>query len=182
MLRISLILIVTLSFLSVVACRSKSKTMGNGLTADNSNISEPEPREPKATAQEDLIENKLKDITNQLQPIFFDYDKATIRADQVSAVQNNATVLKKYLEANLVLEGHCDERGTEEYNLALGERRAKAAKDYLMDLGVDEKRIKTISYGESRPFAYEHNENAWQQNRRGQPMAVIRADEEKSNQ
>jgi peptidoglycan-associated lipoprotein len=133
------------------------------------------------TAQEDLIENKLKDITGQLQPIFFDYDQSTIRSDQVSAVQNNAAVLKKFLEANLLLEGHCDERGTEEYNLALGERRAKAVKDYLMDLGVEEKRIKTISYGESRPFAYEHNENAWQQNRRGQPSALLASNEETSN-
>jgi peptidoglycan-associated lipoprotein len=76
--------------------------------------------------------------------------------------------------ANVLIEGHCDERGTDEYNLALGERRAKAAKDYLVTLGIADARLNTISYGESKPFAEGHNESAWQQNRRAHFVAVKR--------
>jgi len=139
-------------------------------------MSEPEPHEPKIQSQEELTQNKLDEISKQLQPIFFDFDKASIRPDQMAAINNNSRVLKNHSDVNLLIEGHCDERGTEEYNLALGERRAKSVRDYLIDLGVMENHIQTISYGESRPFEYAHNEQAWQQNRRGQPVALISGD------
>jgi peptidoglycan-associated lipoprotein len=101
-----------------------------------------------------------------LQDAFFDFDEAALRADAKAALENNA----KWMQANggksVIVEGHCDERGSVEYNLALGERRAKAAKEYLVSYGVAANRITTISYGKERPFDPGHDENAWAQNRR----------------
>jgi peptidoglycan-associated lipoprotein len=98
--------------------------------------------------------------------IFFDYDEALIRPDAKETLNKNVEWLRANTKPNLIIEGHCDERGTQEYNLALGQRRAKAAQDYLVASGVDEKRIKTISYGKERPFVAGHDESAWQWNRR----------------
>jgi len=114
----------------------------------------------------------IEDITRQLQPVFFDYNKADVRADMVEALQNNARVLKQNPTVSVLIEGHCDERGTEEYNLALGERRANAAKDYMVGLGIAEGRMSIISYGESRPFATGHDEDSWKLNRRAHFVAV----------
>ncbi len=101
-----------------------------------------------------------------LQDIFFDYDKSTIRDDQKAALTEDIAWLKANPAAKITIEGHADERGTNEYNLALGERRAKATKDYLMAAGIDAARIVTISYGEERPFVLGHDESAWRWNRR----------------
>jgi len=101
-----------------------------------------------------------------LKPAFFDYDKTDIRADARDVLAANATWLKKYPSVQLTVEGHTDERGTAQYNLALGDRRANAAKDYLVSLGVDASRVKTVSYGKERPFANGHDEDSWQKNRR----------------
>lgn len=106
-------------------------------------------------------------------PVFFDYDRYEIRPDQADAVRGDAKIMRENENLRILLEGHCDERGTEEYNLALGDRRARAVKQYLVDLGVPEARIKTISYGESQPFAFGHDEAAWQQNRRAQPVGSV---------
>lgn len=100
-----------------------------------------------------------------IKDVFFDFDKYEIRADAQAVLQENARLLKEK-GANVVLEGHCDERGTEEYNLALGERRANAVRAYLSDLGVGSSMMSTISYGEEKPFAMGHDEAAWAQNRR----------------
>jgi len=99
--------------------------------------------------------------------IFFDLNKYKIRADAQKILQAQAKWLKQRSSLSITVEGHCDERGTREYNLALGERRANAVKDYLVALGVSASRIMTISYGEERPVALGHNESAWAQNRRG---------------
>jgi peptidoglycan-associated lipoprotein len=99
--------------------------------------------------------------------VFFDLDKYKIRADAQKILQAQANWLKQRPNLDITIEGHCDERGTREYNLALGERRANAVKDYLVALGVSASRIMTISYGEERPVALGHNESAWAQNRRG---------------
>jgi peptidoglycan-associated lipoprotein len=117
-----------------------------------------------------LIDNDLSDYgsNTDLEPVFFRYDAWQIESDQISVLQSNAKQISRIAMKNLLIEGHCDERGTEEYNLALGERRAKAAKDYLVELGVDPVHIRTISYGESRPFEKGHNEAAWSSNRRAQ--------------
>ena len=102
-----------------------------------------------------------------LKDVFFDYDKSNIRDDQKAALNDNAGWLKANGGAKVLLEGHCDERGTAEYNLALGERRAKAVKDYLIAAGVAADRVSTISYGKERPFVLGHDESAWKWNRRG---------------
>jgi peptidoglycan-associated lipoprotein len=99
--------------------------------------------------------------------VFFDYDKFSLKADARATLEKQAAWLKKYPAVTLSVEGHCDERGTREYNLALGERRANAARDYLVSLGVSKDRVKTISYGKERPVAMGSNEAAWAQNRRG---------------
>jgi peptidoglycan-associated lipoprotein len=101
-----------------------------------------------------------------LKDAFFDYDKADLRDDARTVLSANAEWLKKNRTIQFLIEGHCDERGTSEYNLALGDRRANAAKEYLVSLGVDASRIKTVSYGKERPFCNESSEDCWQQNRR----------------
>ena len=98
--------------------------------------------------------------------IFFDFDKNLIRPDARRLLDKNASWLKENPKMRIIIEGHADERGTNEYNLALGERRAMAAKRYLVALGIDSSRIRTISYGEEKPFCGESNEPCWQQNRR----------------
>jgi peptidoglycan-associated lipoprotein len=98
---------------------------------------------------------------------YFDYNEATLRDDTRSNLAADAEWLKKYSTIQILVEGHCDERGTTEYNLALGDRRANAVKEYLGSLGVDASRVRTVSYGKERPFCTESNEQCWQSNRRG---------------
>jgi peptidoglycan-associated lipoprotein len=101
-----------------------------------------------------------------LKDVFFDFDKSNIKDDQKAALADDASWLKSNANAKITIEGHCDERGTVEYNLALGERRAKATKDYLIAAGIAADRISTISYGKERPFVLGHDESAWKWNRR----------------
>jgi len=98
--------------------------------------------------------------------IYFDFDRSELKTESQLALKNKAAWLDKNADYGVRIEGHCDERGTNEYNLALGERRANAARDFLMSLGVSGDRIKTISYGEERPADPNHNEAAWARNRR----------------
>lgn len=107
-----------------------------------------------------------------LQDVFFDFDKSRLRADARQALDENIQALNDNPEARIVVEGHCDERGTVEYNLALGERRARAVRDYLVARGIDSDRISTISYGEERPFCFGRDETAWQCNRRGHFVVI----------
>jgi peptidoglycan-associated lipoprotein len=100
--------------------------------------------------------------------IYFDFDKYTLKSDAKAALGTNARTLGENSDASVLIQGHCDERGTVEYNLALGEKRAKAARDYLVDLGISAGRIRTISYGEERPVSPGHDESAWGQNRRAE--------------
>ncbi|PTL35159.1 peptidoglycan-associated lipoprotein [Candidatus Methylomirabilis limnetica] len=101
-----------------------------------------------------------------LKDIFFDFDKSSIRADVIKSLIENVQWLKAHPTASIIIEGHCDERGTGEYNLALGQRRAKSVTNYLVAAGIDAKRIKTISYGKERPFATGHDESTRKLNRR----------------
>lgn len=101
-----------------------------------------------------------------MKPIYFDFDKSNIREDQKSRMKVNADFLKGNTATKIRVEGNCDERGTNEYNMALGERRANAAKKYLSNLGIDAKRMETVSYGEEKPLNHGHDELAWSQNRR----------------
>jgi len=114
--------------------------------------------------------------TGLLGDIFFDFDKFDLRADARERLQKNADFMNQYPTLEFGLEGHCDERGTNEYNLALGERRAHAAKDYLVSLGVSSNRVRTISYGEEKPFCMGHDESCWQDNRRGHFIVTGRTD------
>ena len=98
--------------------------------------------------------------------VFFDFDKSDIRMDARDQLQANSHWLSENPSNKVVIEGHCDERGTGEYNMALGERRAISAKEYLMHMGVAPERMNTVSFGKERPFAMGHNEDAWAQNRR----------------
>lgn len=104
--------------------------------------------------------------------IMFDYDKYNIRADDRPALNAIGTFLSEKRGINIVLEGHCDERGTNEYNLALGEKRAKATRDYLVSLGVSPERMTLITFGEERPLCSEQTESCWQRNRRAHPVVA----------
>ena len=97
--------------------------------------------------------------------VYFDFDKSVLKLEAQALLKKKAEWLKANPSATLLIEGHCDERGTAEYNLALGERRAEAAKKFLVDLGIDAKRMTTISYGEERPVDPRHSEEAWAKNR-----------------
>src|SRR4030067_1759422 len=101
-----------------------------------------------------------------IKDIYFDFDRYTISADSRPVLQNNASVIKSKNIRKVTIEGHSDARGTNEYNLALGERRAQSTKRYLTALGINPSYISTISYGEEKPFCFEQNENCWEQNRR----------------
>jgi peptidoglycan-associated lipoprotein len=104
--------------------------------------------------------------TDALKPIHFDFDRSEIRSSEVAVLEANGDWLKANREILIIIEGHCDERGTEAYNLALGERRARAVRDYLMTKGVAADRMTTVSYGEDRPVCREQTEECWQKNRR----------------
>jgi peptidoglycan-associated lipoprotein len=109
------------------------------------------------------------DVLNKkgyLSDAFFDYDQSDLREDARSVLAGDAQWLKKHSSVQVLIEGHCDERGTAAYNLALGDRRANAAKEYLVSLGIDGSRLRTISYGKERPFCTESTESCWQKNRR----------------
>jgi peptidoglycan-associated lipoprotein len=118
----------------------------------------PPPEKPKVSV-EDVFNSKIQDA-------YFDYDKSDVRADAQQALTADADVLKANPDIVFTIEGHCDERGSEEYNLGLGDRRAAAAKNFLVNLGISADRIFTISYGKDRPFCTDHNEECWQSNRR----------------
>jgi peptidoglycan-associated lipoprotein len=103
----------------------------------------------------------------QFEDVYFDFDKADLRPDARQALNANVQVLRSNGQLRFTVEGHCDERGVNEYNLALGERRARAVRDYLVAAGIDPTRISIISYGKERPFVLGHDESAWKLNRRG---------------
>jgi peptidoglycan-associated lipoprotein len=106
-------------------------------------------------------------IQQAMHTILFDYDKADFRSDQMVKLQAAAAFLKQNSNLRFTVEGHCDERGSEEYNLALGDRRANAVKQYLVGQGIAESRLSSVSYGEERPVCSEQTESCYQRNRRG---------------
>ncbi len=100
--------------------------------------------------------------------VFFDYNRYNLRPDQITVLEKTAQLMKTYPEIDILIEGHCDERGVEEYNLALGESRAGMVRTYLVELGIDSSRITTVSYGESLPYSFGNDEASWSLNRRAQ--------------
>lgn len=137
-------------------------------------VEQPVVKEPVLSEEELYLQKSLEQINKEkpLANVYFDYDKAMIREDAKPVLETNASWLNKFKTIKILIEGHCDERGTEEYNLALGEKRAKAAMDYLTTLGVSSDRVKIISYGKSQPADPGHNEAAWQKNRRDQFLVI----------
>ena len=124
---------------------------------------------PTQPLSEDSIANRSLDDLNRdspLKPAFFPLDSADLDDTGRAIVAGNADVLKKYQTWQITIEGHCDERGTAEYNLALGEKRALSAKTYLVSLGIAPDRLRTVSYGKEFPFDPAHSEGAWSKNRR----------------
>jgi peptidoglycan-associated lipoprotein len=125
-------------------------------------VTQPPPPPPPAAGptEEELFSQSVKDV-------YFDYDKSDVRSDQQSSLQADIAFLQQHPNIHFVIEGHCDERGSTEYNLALGDSRAGAVQSALVQGGVSAGNIKTISYGKEKPFCTESNEACWQQNRRG---------------
>jgi peptidoglycan-associated lipoprotein len=150
--------------LLLAACSSTpqdtSATTGDGTTSTTSSTSS-----SMTTA---AVPGSLAEFTQSVgDRVFFAYDSYELTTPAQATLERQATWLKTYPGVTIVVEGHCDERGTREYNLALGERRAAAVANYLVALGVDPNRIQTISYGKERPAVDGHDETAWSQNRRG---------------
>jgi peptidoglycan-associated lipoprotein len=124
------------------------------------NAPQPPPPPPPSASEEELFGQNVKDI-------YFEYDKSDIRSDQASAIQGDITFLNQHPNIQFTIEGHCDERGSTEYNLALGSSRADSVKQALVQAGINASRIKTISYGKEKPFCTQSTEECWQENRRG---------------
>ena len=125
---------------------------------------------PRPLSEEEIFARKSVDQLNAERPmddVFFDLDKSVVREDARPALQKDADWLKKWASVQVTLEGHCDSRGSSEYNLGLGSRRATAVKDYLISLGVPTGRVTVVSKGKEQPFCNEADESCWQQNRRG---------------
>lgn len=124
-----------------------------------------------AEAERQRFERAMVDLR---EPIYFDFDRSELRPEAREILRGKAEVLRSFPEVRVRIEGHADERGTVEYNLALGERRADAARQFLIDLGLDSDRITTVSYGEERPAVEGQNEAAWSRNRRDEfvPLGI----------
>jgi peptidoglycan-associated lipoprotein len=143
-------------------------------------VEQPDDFVREATPAEETFPADIEELNRYVQrqgyvrDAFYNYDEATLDDAAQAALTSSANWLKGREGAgyNLLVEGHCDERGTEQYNLALGDRRANSARDYLMTLGVDGSRIRTVSYGEERPFEEGHDDASWAQNRRAHLVLV----------
>jgi len=154
------------------ACNRKMETAAVKTEAPSASQA-PAPERPRAEAtppvqsQTQVPKQIALETPIQFQDAYFDFNKSLIRKDEKEALLEDVKLLKKHSDMKIKIEGHCDERGTEDYNLALGNRRAEAVKRFLIDLGVDSSRLTTISYGKEKPFCAEHNETCYQENRRG---------------
>ena len=153
----------------LAACSTTPKdtadSSGSGSTSTSSDVSSSAETETTESAsiepgsQEDLI-------VNVGDRVFFNYDSSELDTDAQELLQDQVAWLKQYSDVSIIIEGHCDERGTREYNLALGEKRAQSVKNYLINLGISSDRVSTISYGKERPAVVGSNDGAWAQNRR----------------
>ena len=145
------------AFLLVAGCESKKEAT----------VAPPGPSTSGGGTTSSIIPGSAEDFrVNVGDTVHFDFDKYDVREDDKGTLQRQATWLSKYPAVRVTVEGHCDDRGTREYNLALGARRANAVKEYLVSLGVSSARVDTISYGKERPICTESDESCWSQNRR----------------
>ena len=136
---------------------------GSATSTARVTVSTPPPPAPEKAPEPDLDKLFLQEVRDA----YFDFNKADIRPDARDALTKTAEFLRNYPQIRVTVEGHCDERGSTEYNLALGDRRAGAVKQYLVSLGISADRISTVSFGKEKPFCTQSNESCWQQNRRG---------------
>jgi peptidoglycan-associated lipoprotein len=178
----ALIVLIVLLAVAVAACNKNKPPVARPMPppaatgADATTAAPPPPPKPvmeptivPPMPAEDAIGSKSLDDLNRdspLRPLLFPLDSSDVSPEGQQVLQANAAVLKKYPTMQITIEGHCDERGTAEYNLALGERRALAAKNYLVSLGIPADKVKTVSYGKEFPFDPGHDEKAWSNNRR----------------
>ncbi|GFO65933.1 peptidoglycan-associated lipoprotein Pal [Geomonas paludis] len=144
-------------------------------TAPKAPVTEQTPVREPVVAQEPVRETPKAgagDLQGQLQKIYFNFDSSDLSEDSRNILTRNAEYLSKQPSLKIRIEGNCDERGSDDYNMALGERRAKAAKDYLVNLGISSERISILSYGEEKPVDAGHDEAAWAKNRRDEFVVV----------
>ena len=194
--KVTLMSLAVILMVLVPACRTKKKNVPPAVVPSSTESTAPFIPPPPPPPSEEVKPNddfvKEQQVTEDVIPTdieqlnkwaqqkgyirdaFYNYDEATLDDVAQTALSNSATWLKSRDGAgyNLLIEGHCDERGTEQYNLALGDRRANTAKDYLVTLGIDAGRIRTVSYGEERPFEEGHDDASWSQNRRAHLVLV----------
>ena len=176
-------MVAVLMVLSVAACAKKqtplarpmpppvspgTTTPGTRPPAPPEPVAEPTVVPPEPVRDDAISSASLDDLNRNspLKPVFFEYNKSDLTPEAQRALDDNAGTLKKYSTWAVTIEGHCDERGSAEYNLGLGDRRASAAKEFLQQLGVPADRLKTVSYGKERPQCSEQDESCWQKNRR----------------
>ena len=146
--------------LALTGCPNKSRVKTDEPKLDETKTTQPA-EEPNLR-----VGPEYKEIP-EIQTVYFDLDQSSLRADAREALQKNFDVLKQHTDWEALVEGHCDERGTTEYNLGLGQKRAAAVRQYYMSLGLPGTRVATISYGKENPSCSEHNEDCWAKNRRG---------------
>ena len=150
-------------------------------TTPAQDVEQPAAPQVNDTTEDPLLSSDMAAVNAELQrrgfsaDVYFDYDESTLSDDTRDKLSRNADLLKGNPQFSVTIEGHADSRGTNEYNLALGERRANAVKDYLTSLGVDGSRLRTLSYGEERPVCTEDVESCWSQNRRGHMVITGRS-------
>ncbi len=155
--------------LFVAACATKPKDSADasGSGATNSDSAVTDDGQITETAGSGIVAGSQEDlIVNVGDRVFFGYDSSDLDSDALELLQDQVAWLKQNSNVSVTIEGHCDERGTREYNLALGEKRAQAVKNYLIGLGINPDRVSTISYGKERPAVVGSNDGAWAQNRR----------------
>lgn len=153
-------LLVILCSLTFVSCSSDSKK------SETSDVSVQSSDGQNSGLNFELNSDSDSGKAGPLKTVFFSYDSSTLSSDAKAALENNANFLKNNSSVEVQIEGHCDERGGVQYNIALGDKRAKAVKNYLVALGVSASKITVISYGKERPVAFGHDDGAWGQNRR----------------
>lgn len=159
--------IIVMLFLIIGCAGSKKKTAEEPIDSQIFEQPEPPKQEAPKPVQKPAVEAAAPEkIPLKFETVYFDYDRSDLRFDATRILQQNARVMKEYPDVKITIEGHCDERGTVEYNLALGDRRAMAVKQYLVDLGIAPSRISTISYGKERPVNPGRTEEAYAKNRR----------------
>lgn len=167
---------VNVKLLVGVVCLALILVVTGGCKGKKQQVINPEPTTantaPETTTGDGLAnvdqESLLWSKATGLQLVYFDYDSFALRPDAMKTLADNAEKIKKVPDVLIQIEGHCDERGTQEYNLALGEKRALAVRDYYIKLGISGDRLLTISYGKERPVAQGHDEAAYKQNRRAE--------------